>query len=607
MSSIPVYVNRLVSSESIIPYEYTAFDFCEAASPSIALYKDLGQVLFGERIRSSSYLFTFKENETCKKVCEKKYDNETNALNFLKQSILHAYENRWIVDDMPMTRCFETSTESICSLGFPIGYFEEKNVFEISDEYSSRNNYFIFNHVDIKIYYHPGYNGSSKGSHLVRAVLEPKSFSETNCQGAPLAIPNNFNQPFIIDYTYTVQFIKKDDIEWASRWDYILHSTHNTNILWFSIMNSLIVMLFISVLVIVITVRIYKSNQMKYDDEYDDDVHDFHLPSKPMLLSVFTGVGTQVIATTFLTLLLASLGFISPTNRSEIGTFVLYCFVMSGSLAGYCSARLYKMFGGEKLKSNAAMTSLLIPGIIFLIVLTMDIIWRLERSSAALPCSAYIAISALYCGLMFFTCFGTAFGYKTKPIQLPVTTNLVPRNIVGRSTCCTKPLPCIVVGGILPFSSIFIQLYFILNSIWNNQLYNNFGFTFLAAVVLVILCGGIAIMMCCFQLALRDYHWWWRSFLTPGFTAVYFFIYAIHFYFTKLGVEGFASGMLYFGYTLIMTIMIFLFTGTVGFNASFWYFSSISSFNKQKSHILQRQSHKQPHDQTGKQLLLNAL
>ncbi|CAK8698664.1 unnamed protein product [Clavelina lepadiformis] len=56
MSSIPVYVNRLVSSESIIPYEYTAFDFCEAASPSIALYKDLGQVLFGERIRSSSYL-----------------------------------------------------------------------------------------------------------------------------------------------------------------------------------------------------------------------------------------------------------------------------------------------------------------------------------------------------------------------------------------------------------------------------------------------------------------------------------------------------------------------------------------------------------------------
>jgi len=60
---------------------------------------------------------------------------------------------------------------------------------------------------------------------------------------------------------------------------------------------------------------------------------------------------------------------------------------------------------------------------------------------------------------------------------------------------------------------------------------------------------------------LQDYRWWWRSFLTAGFTAVYFFIYAIHYYCTKMTVEGFASGIIYFGYSLIMTLFMLLFTG----------------------------------------------
>lgn len=30
----------------------------------------------------------------------------------------------------------------------------------------------------------------------------------------------------------------------------------------------------------------------------------------------------------------------------------------------------------------------------------------------------------------------------------------------------TRPLPGVLMGGILPFGCIFIQLYFILNSLW---------------------------------------------------------------------------------------------------------------------------------------------
>ncbi|XP_015676388.1 transmembrane 9 superfamily member 2-like [Protobothrops mucrosquamatus] len=53
-SVIELFVNRLDSVESVLPYEYTAFDFCQAEGgkrPS----ENLGQVLFGERIEASPY------------------------------------------------------------------------------------------------------------------------------------------------------------------------------------------------------------------------------------------------------------------------------------------------------------------------------------------------------------------------------------------------------------------------------------------------------------------------------------------------------------------------------------------------------------------------
>ena len=63
------------------------------------------------------------------------------------------------------------------------------------------------------------------------------------------------------------------------------------------------------------------------------------------------------------------------------------------------------------------------------------------------------------------------------------------------------------------------------------------------------------------MVCLQDYHWWWRAFLTSGFTAIYFFIYCVHFYFTKLEMQDSASGFLYFGYTFIIVFAFFLLTG----------------------------------------------
>ena len=60
---------------------------------------------------------------------------------------------------------------------------------------------------------------------------------------------------------------------------------------------------------------------------------------------------------------------------------------------------------------------------------------------------------------------------------------------------------------------------------------------------------------------MQDYHWWWRSFLTSGFTAFYLAIYCVHYFITKLDIVGSASTFLYFGYTSVMVFCFFLLTG----------------------------------------------
>lgn len=47
-SKIDLYVNRLTSQDSVIPFEYSAFDFCTADDGAKSPTENLGQVLFGE-------------------------------------------------------------------------------------------------------------------------------------------------------------------------------------------------------------------------------------------------------------------------------------------------------------------------------------------------------------------------------------------------------------------------------------------------------------------------------------------------------------------------------------------------------------------------------
>ena len=44
LNEIPLLVNRLTSQDSVLPFEYTAFDFCQADSSKKSPAENLGQV-----------------------------------------------------------------------------------------------------------------------------------------------------------------------------------------------------------------------------------------------------------------------------------------------------------------------------------------------------------------------------------------------------------------------------------------------------------------------------------------------------------------------------------------------------------------------------------
>jgi transmembrane 9 superfamily member 2/4 len=159
---------------------------------------------------------------------------------------------------------------------------------------------------------------------------------------------------------------------------------------------------------------------------------------------------------------------------------------------------------------------------------------------------------------------GSYFGFKKDPISQPVRTNQIPRVVPPQPWYLTG-LPSTLVGGVLPFGAVFIELFFIMSSIWLHQIYYVFGFLCLVLLILIVTSAEIAIVMCYFQLCSEDYNWWWRSFLTPAASSLYVFLYAVMYFVTKLEITAFVSGLLCFCYMGLVPWAFFLMTGCVGF------------------------------------------
>ena len=121
-------------------------------------------------------------------------------------------------------------------------------------------------------------------------------------------------------------------------------------------------------------------------------------------------------------------------------------------------------------------------------------------------------------------------------IGFPVATASIPRQIPPSPVYFSTPVVT-AVGGILPFGCVFVELFFVLSSLWLDQYYYVFGFLLLVFILLAITCAEISIVLVYFQLCAENYNWWWRSALVPGASGVYLFLYSMFFFETRLSVD----------------------------------------------------------------------
>ena len=79
---------------------------------------------------------------------------------------------------------------------------------------------------------------------------------------------------------------------------------------------------------------------------------------------------------------------------------------------------------------------------------------------------------------------GSFYGYKREVDPFPVRTNQIPRQIPKAPWFMNTTITCLI-GGILPFAAVSVELYFIMSALWLHHIYYIFGFLFVVMCVLV--------------------------------------------------------------------------------------------------------------------------
>jgi transmembrane 9 superfamily protein 2/4 len=585
-----VKVNKLTSIKTQLPYTYYTLPYCKP-DKIVDSAENLGEVLRGDRIENSPYVFKMREPQMCNIVCRQVLDEKTAKA--YKEKIDDEYRVNMILDNLPLVvpiRRLDQESSIVYQHGFHVG---------LKGQYAGtkEEKYFMHNHLTFTVKFHK--DQQTDAARIVGFEVRPFSVKHeyegewskttrlTTCDPHSKRSVTTSDSPQEVEakkeviFTYDVEF-QESDVKWAYRWDtYLLMA--DDQIHWFSIVNSLMIVLFLSGMVAMIMLRtlyrdISKYNQLETQEEAQEEtgwklVHGdvFRPPSNSDLLCVYVGTGVQFFGMILVTMIFAVLGFLSPSNRGGFMTALLLLWVFMGLFAGYSSARLYKMFKGTEWKKIALRTAFMFPAIAFSIFFVLNaLIWG-QKSSGAVPFGTMFALVVLWFGISVPLVFvGAYVGFRKPPLEDPVKTNKIPRQIPEQAWYM-NPIFSILIGGILPFGAVFIELFFILTSIWLQQFYYIFGFLFIVFAILIVTCAEITIVLCYFQLCSEDYLWWWRSYLTSGSSALYLFLYAAFYFLTKLEITKPVSGILYFGYMLIASFAFFVLTGTMGFYACFWF------------------------------------
>ncbi|XP_042066809.1 transmembrane 9 superfamily member 1 [Salvia splendens] len=521
-------------------YNYYSLPFCSPSKNGAHKWGGLGEVLGGNELIDSQIDIKFKKDVAKTVICEIELD--AAKVKQFKDAIDNSYWFEFFMDDLPLW-------------GF-IG--------EVLPDRNRDNKHVLFTHKSLVINYN--------GNQIIHVNLTQEN-------------PKPLEEGRTLDMTYSVKWTPTNTT-FARRFDvYLDYPFFEHQIHWFSVFNSFMMVIFLTGLVSMILMRTLRNDYAKYAREDDDletlerDVSEesgwklvhgdvFRPPQNLALLTAVVGTGAQLATLVLLVIILAIVGMLYIGRGAIVTTFIV-CYAFTSFIAGYVSGGMYSRHGGKKWITSMILTASLFPFLCFGIGFILNTIAIFYGSLAAIPFGTMVVVFVLWAFISFpLALLGTVVGRNWSGVpNNPCRVKTIPRPIPEKKWYLT-PSIISLMGGLLPFGSIFIEMYFVFTSFWNYKVYYVYGFMLLVFVILIIVTICVTIVGTYFLLNAENYHWQWTSFFSAASTALYVYLYSIYYYHVKTKMSGFFQTSFYFGYTLMFCLGLGILCGAVGYLGS---------------------------------------
>lgn len=209
-------------------------------------------------------------------------------------------------------------------------------------------------------------------------------------------------------------------------------------------------------------------------------------------------------------------------------------YAVTSPINGFFGGSLYARLGGKLWIRQMVVGALLVPACVSSTAFLINFIAIYYQAAKAIHFTSMLAIIAI-CIFVILPCnlIGTLLGraISGQPNH-PCRINAVPRPIPEKKWY-TEPLVITFFGGLLPFGSIFIEVYFVFTSFWAYKIYYVYGFMLLVFLILIVVTVCVTIVTTYFLLNAEDYRWQWTSFFTGASIAIYIYMYSFYYYFFK--------------------------------------------------------------------------
>jgi transmembrane 9 superfamily protein 3 len=301
----------------------------------------------------------------------------------------------------------------------------------------------------------------------------------------------------------------------------------------------------------------------------------FRVPPFPTLLCALIGTGWQLVAFILAVVCFAIVTTVYTGPTGMLATYAVFAFTLTAFVAGYVSGSRFSVYSvlnpaiqNQWIKCMG-LTATVFPGGVMLTGFLLNFVAIAYDSAQAIPFGGMVVMLLIWLiGVLPLTFAGTIVGRMRRPNKADLPrVHQVPR-LIPQQPWYFQTLALAVAGGVMPFGSIFIELYFVFTSFWGYTTYYVYGFVLLVFVMLVFVTACVTVVACYFMLNSEEHRWQWASFTVGGSVSGYVLVYAAYFYWFKTHMTGFFMLAFYFTYMGLLSAAMGLLCGAVGFSAA---------------------------------------